>query len=61
MGQLREWLWSGYRCGSVTGVAVEVMRYRLYIVGVRMVRWDKWDTVKQGILFFSVENNIQLL
>ena len=31
-----------YRSGSVRAVAREVARYRLYIVGVHVVRWEKW-------------------
>ena len=36
------------RSGSVTAVARDVERYRLDLVGVQVIRWDKWGTVKVG-------------
>jgi len=36
-----------YRSGLATAEAVEVIRYRLYIVGVHVVRWEKEGTEKQ--------------
>jgi mRNA deadenylase 3'-5' endonuclease subunit Ccr4 len=31
-----------YRSGSVTTVARELVRYKLDVVGLQEVRWDKW-------------------
>ena len=35
-----------YRSGTVTAVVRIVERYRLDLVGVQLVRWDKEGTVK---------------
>jgi hypothetical protein len=35
-----------YRSGSVIAVVRIVERYRLDLVGVQVIRWDKWGTVK---------------
>jgi len=40
-----------YRSGSLTMAARELSRYRLDLVGVQEVRWDKWGTW-QGIVSF---------
>jgi len=37
-----------YRAGSLTAVARELARYKLDLVGVQEVRWDKWGTVRAG-------------
>jgi hypothetical protein len=37
-----------YRAGSFTAVARELARYKLDVVGVQKVRWDKEGTVKGG-------------
>ena len=37
-----------YRAGSFTAVARELVRYKLDLVGVQDVRWDKGDTVRAG-------------
>ena len=34
-----------YRAGSLTAAARELARYKLNLVGVREVRWDKGVTV----------------
>jgi len=34
-------VWSLYRSGSVTAVAREVESYRLYIVCLQEVKWDR--------------------
>jgi len=36
------------RSGSLTAAARELARYKLNIVGVHEVRWDKGDTVRAG-------------
>jgi hypothetical protein len=41
-----------YRSGSLTIVARELARYKLDLVGVQEVRWDKGGTVGTGDNFF---------
>jgi hypothetical protein len=47
-----------YRSGSLTTVARELARYKLDLVGIQEVRWDKWGTDKAGdyIFFFGKGN-----
>jgi len=42
-----------YRAGSLTAAATELARYKLDLLGVQEVSWDKGDTVRSGdyILF----------
>ena len=37
-----------YRAGSLKGAARELVRYKLDVVGVQEVRWDKGGTVRPG-------------
>jgi len=37
-----------YRAGSLTAAARELSRYKLDLVGVQEVRWDKGDTATAG-------------
>jgi hypothetical protein len=37
-----------YRSGSLTAAARELARYKLDLVGVQEVRWDKAGTVRAG-------------
>ena len=47
-----------YRTGSLTAVARELARYKLDLVGVQAVRWDKGGTVRAGSYnFFYVKGN----
>jgi len=39
---------SPYRTGSFKAAARELGRYKLDVVGVQEVRWDKGGTVKEG-------------
>ena len=36
------------KSGSLTGVARELARYKLSLVGVQGVRWEKGGTVRAG-------------
>ena len=47
-----------YRTGSLTAAATELARYKLDLVGVQEVRWDKGGTVRAGdyILFYGKGN-----
>jgi len=42
-----------YRAGSLKAAARELARYRLDVVGVQEVRWDKGGTVRAGDYDFS--------
>jgi len=37
-----------YRAGSLTTVAWELAKYKLDLVGVQEVRWEKWGMVGAG-------------
>jgi len=37
-----------YRAGSLTVAARELARYKLHLVHVQVVRWDKGGTVRAG-------------
>ena len=37
-----------YRAGSLKAAARELGRYKLYVVGVQVVRWDIGGTVREG-------------
>jgi exonuclease III len=41
-------IWQMYRSGSFTTVVMELARYKLDLVGVQEVRWDKAETVRAG-------------
>jgi hypothetical protein len=45
-----------YRAGSLTAAAREFARYKLNLVGVHEVRWDK-----QGIIVFSTGKEIKII
>jgi hypothetical protein len=47
-----------YRSGSLKTVARELARYRLDLVGVQGVRWNKGGTVRAGdyTFFYGKEN-----
>jgi len=49
-----------YRAGSLTTAARELTRYKLDLVGVQEVRWDKGYTVRAGdyIFFYGKETKI---
>ena len=49
---------SFYRAGSLMAVAKELARYKLDLVGVQEVRWDKEGTVRAGeYKFFYCKGN----
>ena len=41
-----------YRSGSLTAAARELVRYKLYLVGVQEVRWDRGGRVRGGVYNF---------
>jgi hypothetical protein len=60
-GILRFGTWNArslYRSGSLATVIREVARYKLYLVGVQKVRWDKGGPVRAGdYIFFYGKGN----
>jgi hypothetical protein len=50
-----------HRSGSFTTVATELARYKLDLVGVQEVWWDKWGTDKQGIIFLSLQRESKFI
>jgi hypothetical protein len=43
-----------YRVGSLTVAARELVRYKLDLVGVQEIGWDKEGTVRTGDYYFSM-------
>jgi len=41
-------VWSLYRAGSPSAAARKLARYKLDLVGVQEIRWDKGGTVRTG-------------
>ena len=50
-----------YRAGSLTVAARELTRYKLDIVGVQEVRWDREATVRAGDYNFSMEKETKIV
>ena len=47
---------SRYRAGSLTATAKELVRYKLYWVGVQEGRWEKGGTVRERNYNFFLRN-----
>jgi len=50
-----------YRAGSFTAAGRELARYKLDLVGVHEVRWDREGTVRAGVIIFSREKKIKII
>ena len=50
-----------YRAGSLTAAASELARYKLDLVGVQEVRWDKGDTVRAGDYNFFYGKEMKII
>ena len=52
-----------YRAGSLKAAARELARYKLDVVGVQEVRWDKGDTARAGDynFFYGKRNEIIII
>jgi hypothetical protein len=50
-----------YRAGSLMAAARELARYKLDLVGVQEVRWEKEGTVKEGIIVFSMAKEMKII
>jgi hypothetical protein len=44
-----------YRAGSLTGAGRNLARYKLDLVGVQAVMWDKGGSVRAGIIILCME------
>jgi exonuclease III len=50
-----------YRAGSLKTVARELGKYKLDLVGVQEVRWEKGAPKGQRILRFSMERGMKII
>jgi len=50
-----------YRTGSLKAAARELVRYKLDVVGVQEVRWDKGGTVRAGLMIFSTGKEMKII
>ena len=50
-----------YGAGSLTAATGELARYKLHLVGVQNVRWDKGAQYEQGIIIFSMQKEMQIM
>ena len=50
-----------YRVGSLTAAARELGRYKLDLVGVQEIMWEKRGTVIAGDYNFSTENEKNII
>jgi hypothetical protein len=50
-----------YRAGSVMAAARELAGYKLDLVGLQEVRWDKEGTVKTGDYIFSMGKEMKII
>ncbi len=52
---------SVYKAGSITAAGRELEGYKLYLVGVQKVRWDKGSTVRAGVYNFYMEKEMKII
>jgi hypothetical protein len=53
---------SHYRSGSLTAAARELARYKLDLLGVQGVRWDKGGRLRAGdYIFFFMEKKTKII
>jgi hypothetical protein len=50
-----------YNTGSLTTLARELARYKLDLVGVQQVRWEKGGPVRAGDYIFSMEKETNII
>ena len=50
-----------YSVGSLTAAVRELARYKLYLVGVQEVRWDKRGMVRAGDYNFYMEKEMKII
>ena len=54
-------VWSFYRAESLKAAARELVRYKLDVMGVQEVRWDKGGTVRAGDYDFSTGKEMKII
>ena len=60
--RFRTWnVTSLYRSGSHTAAARELAKYKLDLVGVQEVRWDKRGTVRVGVCIFFMATETEVI
>jgi hypothetical protein len=52
---------SMYRAGSLRAVAEEISKYKLYLVGVQEVRWDRGATEPAGEYTFFYGKGMKIM
>jgi exonuclease III len=50
-----------YRAGSLMAAARELARYKLDLVGVQEVKWDKGGTLEAGDCNFFMEKEMEII
>jgi exonuclease III len=50
-----------YRIGSLKTVARELRKYKLDLMGVQDVRWEKGDTERQRTIHFSMDRGMEII
>jgi hypothetical protein len=50
-----------YRAGSLITVAAEISKYKLDLVGVQEVRWDRGGTEPASEYTFSMERGMRIM
>jgi exonuclease III len=50
-----------YRAGSLRAAARELARYKLDVVGVQEVGWDKGGTARAGDMIFSTGKEMKII
>jgi len=60
-GNVRSHVRSLYRAGSLTAAERELARYKLDLLGVQKVRWDKRGTVRVGEYIVSMKKETKII
>jgi hypothetical protein len=50
-----------YRADSLIAATTELARYKLDLVGVQEVRWDKRGMVRPGVIIFSMDKEMKII
>jgi hypothetical protein len=61
---MRFGLWNArnlYRAGSLKSIARELGKYKLDLMGVQEVRWEKGALQGQRIIRFSIEKGMKII
>jgi hypothetical protein len=50
-----------YRAGSFRAVGEEISKYKLDLVGIQEVRWDRGGTERAGEYIFPMEKGMKIM